>query len=90
MGDGTKGEIFSSLRGRSPGRYALDGPPFLLLQVISMNLIVSNYGSFIGKTSERLVVKKGQGGAGGSLFDLKQVTITTAGPPCPATLSACA
>lgn len=45
-----------------------------------MNLIVSNYGSFIGKTSERLVVKeKGKVVQEVPFFDLKQVTITTAG-----------
>ena len=53
---------------------------FLLLQVIGMNLIVSNYGSFIGKTSERLVVKeKGKVVQEVPFFDLKQVTISTNG-----------
>lgn len=45
-----------------------------------MNLIVNNYGSFIGKTSERLVVKEsGKVVQEIPFFDLKQVTVTTRG-----------
>ncbi|MBT9173025.1 MAG: CRISPR-associated endonuclease Cas1 1 [Syntrophomonadaceae bacterium] len=45
-----------------------------------MNLVINNYGTFLGKTSERLVVKEG-----GKVvqevpfFDLAQITITTGG-----------
>jgi CRISPR-associated protein Cas1 len=45
-----------------------------------MNLIINNYGSFIGKTSERLVVKEsGKVVQEIPFFDLKQVTVTTRG-----------
>ncbi len=45
-----------------------------------MNLIVNNFGSFIGKTSERLVVKeKGKVVREVPFFDLRQVTIATSG-----------
>lgn len=45
-----------------------------------MNLIINNYGSFIGKTSERLVVKEsGKVVQEVPFFDLAQVTITTDG-----------
>ena len=45
-----------------------------------MNLIVNNYGSFIGKTSERLVVKEsGKVVYEVPFFDLRQVTIATNG-----------
>lgn len=45
-----------------------------------MNLIVNNFGSFIGKKSERLVVKeKGKVVQEVPFFDLVQVTIATNG-----------
>ncbi len=45
-----------------------------------MNLIINNFGSFIGKTSERLVVKEsGKVVREIPFFDLKQVTIATSG-----------
>lgn len=45
-----------------------------------MNLVINNFGSFIGKTSERLVVKEsGKVVYEVPFFDLQQVTITTAG-----------
>lgn len=45
-----------------------------------MNLVVNNYGSFIGKTSERLVVKEsGKVVCEVPFFDLQQVTIATGG-----------
>ena len=47
---------------------------------MSINLVVNNYGSFIGKTSERLVVKEsGKVVQEVPFFDLSQVTITTSG-----------
>jgi len=45
-----------------------------------MHIVVSNYGSFLGKKSERLVIK--EGGAVVSevpLFDVEQITLTTFG-----------
>jgi CRISPR-associated protein Cas1 len=45
-----------------------------------MNLVINNYGSFIGKKSERLVVKEnGKVVHEVPFFDLSQVTVTTAG-----------
>lgn len=45
-----------------------------------MNLIVNNYGTFLGKTSERLVVKEnGKVVQEVPFFDLTQITITTSG-----------
>lgn len=45
-----------------------------------MNLIINNYGSFIGKKSERLVVKEnGKVVQEVPFFDLTQVTVTTGG-----------
>jgi CRISPR-associated protein Cas1 len=45
-----------------------------------MNLVINNYGSFIGKKSERLVVKeKGKVIQEVPFFNLSQVTVTTGG-----------
>lgn len=45
-----------------------------------MNLIINNYGSFIGKKSERLVIKEsGKVVREVPFFDLSQVTVTTGG-----------
>ncbi len=45
-----------------------------------MNLIVNNYGSFIGKKSERLVIREnGKVVQEVPFFDLSQVTVTTGG-----------
>jgi len=45
-----------------------------------MNLVINNYGSFIGKKSERLVVKEnGKVVQEVPFFDLTQVTVTTSG-----------
>jgi len=45
-----------------------------------MNLVINNYGTFLGKTSERLVVKEnGKVVQEVPFFDLAQITITTNG-----------
>lgn len=45
-----------------------------------MNLVISNYGSFVGKKSERLVLKeKGKVVLEVPFFDLEQITIETSG-----------
>jgi|LSQX01.2.fsa_nt_gb CRISPR-associated protein Cas1 len=45
-----------------------------------MNLIINNYGSFLGKKSERLIVKeKGKVVQEVPFYDLTQVTVTTGG-----------
>ncbi len=47
---------------------------------MSVNLVINNYGTFLGKTSERLVVKEnGKVVQEVPFFDLAQITITTSG-----------